>query len=530
MALTFPTTPYKGQLYYSGSSPVYRYTGTYWVIEQNANVETSSQYNGVVIPGDRSASGYGMVYALGGKIWKQGSNAGNRPHGQGTAAGNLGNAHWHPAPVVNPPALFTKIYESYGNIFGLGDNGLFYTYGDNSTGQHGLGHTSGDSSTGSMNPITSSTAIYGTGKAVVDFWSGELTNTEDWNGSGTQRDPIFVKVNDNGVFKYYSWGYNGVGQLGIGNTTSYYTPQEITTFRGWNIVSMSVLNTDNTNASVFAISSSGDLYAWGYNANARLSIGNSTNQTTPTASINSASVWITNAIDVRVGNYGTGEVGAVVLTSSGSVLVNANFGGYNQGNGVNNPGFTKFTHVQNGTGSMLLGIKQIIWGGGAQGIMALDTGSNLWAWSYNNNGIWGNGTALNTLYYYAQIIQRGVIKAWAFDNYWTIPYMMYTSESKGEIRTYACGANYNYVTCTGLFDDHVTQSSEVTLPPQEYLVAAHAVGSSYFDGGTYYSWRGTQMLTNTGNFYFSGYSDKPHSFAYQDDLACAVPFEIIPNY
>lgn len=41
-------------------------------------------------------------------------------------------------------------------------------------------------------------------------------------------DSSSVVVTDNG--EVYSWGHNGVGQLGIGNCTSQAEPQKVTTF------------------------------------------------------------------------------------------------------------------------------------------------------------------------------------------------------------------------------------------------------------------------------------------------------------
>jgi hypothetical protein len=79
----------------------------------------------------------------------------------------------------------------------------------------------------------------------------------------------------------WSWGDNTSGQLGLGNTTSYNTPQQIITGTGDNM--WSIINSAGS-YSPKAIKTNGTLWTWGSNAGYSLGIGNNDityNQLTP---------------------------------------------------------------------------------------------------------------------------------------------------------------------------------------------------------------------------------------------------------
>jgi alpha-tubulin suppressor-like RCC1 family protein len=80
---------------------------------------------------------------------------------------------------------------------------------------------------------------------------------------------------DNG--KLYCWGRNSAGELGLGNTTEYTTPQQVGVATNWIAVSQGGQDTCGIRGS----SGSGALYCWGGNFNGELGLGNSTSYTTP---------------------------------------------------------------------------------------------------------------------------------------------------------------------------------------------------------------------------------------------------------
>lgn len=91
------------------------------------------------------------------------------------------------------------------------------------------------------------------------------TNSEQW---------AMVLSTDSNV---YACGYNGHGQMGIGNTTS---PRGY-----WDRVPTisNIKEVYCSSYTAYAITYSGQLWGWGYNGYGQLGIGNTTNQTSPTS-------------------------------------------------------------------------------------------------------------------------------------------------------------------------------------------------------------------------------------------------------
>ena len=72
----------------------------------------------------------------------------------------------------------------------------------------------------------------------------------------------------------YGWGTNNYGQLGQGNLSNYYSPQQIGVFNDWNSFSCKYFH-------CAAIRDTGILYTWGYNGFGQLGNGNTTSQYSP---------------------------------------------------------------------------------------------------------------------------------------------------------------------------------------------------------------------------------------------------------
>ena len=69
----------------------------------------------------------------------------------------------------------------------------------------------------------------------------------------------------------YGWGYNGNGQLGLGNNINQLNPQRVTGLQGV-VVTMVVCGYAHT----LAVSDEGALYAWGANSYGQLGTGQGT--------------------------------------------------------------------------------------------------------------------------------------------------------------------------------------------------------------------------------------------------------------
>ena len=109
---------------------------------------------------------------------------------------------------------------SGGHCMALDENGQLWTWGQNGVGQLGHGAINSNLNTTDAsfpNAIPKTAFNVGaitTGQNVVAMWACGHAN-QAWSMAVTADGNLWV------------WGYNGSGQLGLGNTTSYFTPQVV---------------------------------------------------------------------------------------------------------------------------------------------------------------------------------------------------------------------------------------------------------------------------------------------------------------
>nr|XP_006817818.1 PREDICTED: RCC1 and BTB domain-containing protein 1-like [Saccoglossus kowalevskii] len=75
----------------------------------------------------------------------------------------------------------------------------------------------------------------------------------------------------------YAWGYNNCGQVGSGSTTNQASPRKVVACLG----NKKVFSIACGQTSSMALSENGEVYGWGYNGNGQLGIGNNVNQPNP---------------------------------------------------------------------------------------------------------------------------------------------------------------------------------------------------------------------------------------------------------
>jgi alpha-tubulin suppressor-like RCC1 family protein len=191
----------------------------------------------------------------------------------------------------------------------LSDDGKLLATGYNGYGQLGSGNTT-SLSTPYLHTKTDWTKIYaagaGAGFSMAIDASGDL----------------------------YAWGWNGRGNLGIGNTTNPNTPQLVNAFGGVSVSEASIsAEVDVPNTATYATSacllSSGAVYTWGWGADGQLGTGNTTQQTSP-QHISSLGTDNTQVL-VGVSTYGT----TYVLKDNNGGVFSTGYNGYGQqGNGT----------------------------------------------------------------------------------------------------------------------------------------------------------------------------------------------------
>ena len=140
----------------------------------------------------------------------------------------------------------------------LMDNGEVWVWGRNAYGELGVGTTS------NVLVPTKVTALNGVN--IVD-----VQLSKDYYNIGRYHT-LFLANNGS----LYACGFNGSGQLGIGNTTNQSTPQLLSKSDWSKIYAMGASGGFSA-----GIDTSGDLYMWGYNARGQLGIGSTTTQTSP---------------------------------------------------------------------------------------------------------------------------------------------------------------------------------------------------------------------------------------------------------
>ncbi|KAJ8410061.1 hypothetical protein AAFF_G00211020 [Aldrovandia affinis] len=130
--------------------------------------------------------------------------------------------------------------------------GEVYAWGYNNCGQVGSGSTANQPA-----PRKVSNCLQN--KVVVSIACGQTSS---------------MAVVDNG--EVYGWGYNGNGQLGLGNNGNQLTPCRLAALQGF-----CVLQIASGYAHSLALTDEGLLYAWGANTYGQLGTGNKSNQLSP---------------------------------------------------------------------------------------------------------------------------------------------------------------------------------------------------------------------------------------------------------
>jgi alpha-tubulin suppressor-like RCC1 family protein len=172
----------------------------------------------------------------------------------------------------------------------------------------------------------------------------------------------------------WSWGYNGLGQLGNGTTTNSAVPVRVSGLTGLT----DVVGVAAGRYAGYAVRGDGTAWSWGYNAYGQLGNGTITNSTVP--------VRVSGL--TRVVALAGGSVNGYALRRDGTVWA----WGYNNYGQLGN-GTTTNSRVP----VRVLGLSRIvaIASGGATGY-ALRADGTVWAWGYNDEGQLGNGTTANS--------------------------------------------------------------------------------------------------------------------------------------
>jgi alpha-tubulin suppressor-like RCC1 family protein len=270
---------------------------------------------------------------------------------------------------VPPTGNVKKVLRTFDSQHILFDDGKVYACGNNGYGQLGLGDTTNRFTFNLLTFFTTN------GLTVSDIF----VRSDRYNSYTG-----FYALCSNGAV--YACGYNGNGELGVGDVANRATPTLISgVFSG-------VKKIVAANHYTFMLMTNGNLYATGYNAYGTLGLGDTNSRTSFTLVSNLSNVA---DIFIQCGRYyapsgWTAYGQAFALIGTGDLYGTGYNGNYNLGLGDTNQrnSFTKIA-VSN-----VVKFSQA--GGGVYSTsLAYTSTGDLYAWGSNNSSPGGNGLSTN---------------------------------------------------------------------------------------------------------------------------------------
>ena len=157
-------------------------------------------------------------------------------------------------------STFKKLASRYYTTCGISTAGKLWCWGYNVYGELGIGLTG-------TNYATPQLVASPNNETFIDISAGIYS---------------FCALSSAG--NAYCWGYNGNGELGVGSYTNYSTPQSIVT----QAITGETVFHDITRSgyATFASTSSGDIWVWGYNGNYDFGDGSTVSQNMPMSKVN----------------------------------------------------------------------------------------------------------------------------------------------------------------------------------------------------------------------------------------------------
>jgi alpha-tubulin suppressor-like RCC1 family protein len=263
--------------------------------------------------------------------------------------------------------------------YALFDNGNLWMWGYNGQGQLGIGNT-----TDQFYPVLSTTNV---------------TRVYSHPAQDARSDAFgrwFILKTDG---KVYGTGYNGFGELGVGNTTDRNTWTEIT---GAGLNPKSVWTLGSYAGTTIIQRSDNTIWVCGYNGFGQLGNGNTTNQT---SFVNVTTAWNggdNNMVIQEVGYGGGYNDGSTIEATSITLFMDNGTTSRIASSGNNNWGqlgdgtFVQKTSPVTPTGFSGRVSKMVRIGGSPGSVWLLRTDRTLWNWGYNAHGQLDRGNTTTT--------------------------------------------------------------------------------------------------------------------------------------
>ena len=330
----------------------------------------------------------------------------------------------------------------YRHAFALTQSGSAYGWGHNQWGQLGVGDTTARGAPTLINvhglqgillrdiysfsgndknytfAIDTNNNVYSCGYNGVGQLGNGTTSTSattGWQVIGKTADKIYGCTDINGVYastyllsagKVWSTGYNGGYNLGINNTTnkSSFTPVSASTslanqLTGVNYLALSSPTSVASNgATVVALMADGTIKSWGNNSTGACGVGTTAAIAAPTVPTGGSFVNSGVTKIVAVGRSGST---IFALNSAGQIWSSGSNNSGQLGIGMENTNITVFTKViqpYNITYTDLQVFTSTVSNPSYAAVFALDSNSRMWGWGANDQLQLGFGNAALSLY------------------------------------------------------------------------------------------------------------------------------------
>lgn len=403
---------------------------------------------------DQGAMGGTNLFIAGGRLWAIKGQNNNYTSALGQLNPQVQNGVPNTYEIIFPNETTGTIVDagSYGySAFALFANGQLYTWGLNLSGQLGLGNT-----TNVFKPTLSLSLVQ-----QVYTHPSNMNNDPNYTR-------LIVRLN-NGEF--YGCGYNGEGQLGIGNTTNQSSWVQITAIPS---TALNVWPLGNYQGSTVVQRADGTIIVCGYNGFGQLGLGNTTDQTSFVLAAN----WLGGDTTQRIQyiSYG-GRYATTTTTNMYWIVMFLDNGTTSRlvGAGSNNWGCLGTGNTTNSsvpvaplTSTGLTGrIAKIRNTGSAPGTMHVRMANgDLFTYGYNAFGQVGNGTTTTTISTPFKLLTGTCADIYNDQQGWFV----YGFYSPGAIiqktdGTYVC-CGYNFYGAAGVNSttSNITTLQQIALP------------------------------------------------------------------
>ena len=290
---------------------------------------------------------------------------------------------------------FIQVHAAWTSILALTNLGNVFAIGANTNGICGDG-TTVEKRLWVKIPTLGTAALWsGTAAIIAKLHVGIGTG-----GAGTEAgDPCSIFAIDT-TGRLFAWGSNALGQLGVGSTTSPISSPTLVS-GPWGTVKVSKIHASGVHSLV--VDANGQLYGTGYNGTGAntyggvLGLGNNTNQTSfvnITGSIGGGVTQILASADN--GATGAGYYAASYVVANGNIWTT----GYNADGRLGNGSTTMANAWQQITTDTYNQSLYIMGEGQYSTLLALNTSAaanQITVWGYNAEGQCGQGTTTNVL-------------------------------------------------------------------------------------------------------------------------------------